>query len=222
MAAVRWRWWRDALELPPAVSTGHPVADGLRAAIGRHALNSAHLLALIEARGLDLEPRPFADGPALELYLLHSQGGLFALAGQILAGTGHGSAPAWSAMAGQAYGLARLLMDLPAALARGHLPIPLTRLPAGLEPQALRSPAERDLLCDLVADLGQQARTSLAQARRDVTKLPREALIAVLPLALVESYLRASMRAARQARLASVAPLTRIVRLAAARMLGRP
>jgi phytoene synthase len=222
MAAVRWRWWRDALELPSAVSTGHPIADGLRAAIGRHGLKSADLLALIEARASDLEPRPFADDAALEGYLVHSEGALFASAAQILAGAGPASAPVWSAAAGQAYGLARLLMDLPAALARGHLPIPLTRLPAGLEPQALVLPAQSDRLRALVADLGQRARTSLAQARRDVTKLPRQALIAVLPLALVESYLRASTRAARQARLASVAPLTRIVRLAAARMLGRP
>jgi 15-cis-phytoene synthase len=222
MAAVRWRWWRDALELPSAVSTGHPIADGLRAAIGRHRLKSADLLALVEARASDLEPQPFADDAALAGYLAHSQGPLFALAAEILAGPGHASAPAWSDVAGQAYGLARLLMDLPAALARGHLPIPLTRLPAGLEPQALSLPAQRDLYRGLVADLGQRARTSLAQARRDVTKLPREALFAVLPLALVESYLRASTRAARQARLASVAPLSRFVRLAAARMLGRP
>jgi 15-cis-phytoene synthase len=113
-----------------------------------------------------------------------------------------------------------LLLGLHAALARGHVPLPQTRLAAaGCSPAELLS-APGPALAGLVADLGAQARRSLDGARLDVTKLPRQATIAVLPLALVESYLRASERAARR-EVADIAPLTRIVRIARARWLGR-
>jgi hypothetical protein len=53
--------------------------------------------------------------------------------------------------------------------------------------------------------------------------LPRGASIAVLPLALVESYLRASERAEAEPpqRLPHVAPLTRLLRIAGAHWFGR-
>jgi len=220
MAAIRLRWWHDALALPQQASSGHPIADALRAASVRHGLAHAVLAGLIEARARDLEPCPFADDADLDRYLLATEGALFALAAQIL-----GAGPAWhSAQAGQAYGLARLLVGLPVALARRHLPIPLARLAAqGAAAEDLFAAARPDLLVPLVAGLGQRARASLERARRDVTKLPREQLIAVLPLALVESYVRASARASRRARqgVAPVAPLTRLVRIAAARWFGR-
>jgi phytoene/squalene synthetase len=120
--------------------------------------------------------------------------------------------------------MARLLFGLGAQLARGRCPIPRARLAAaGLELEtigALPAPAGR---VQLLADLGRQARGSLQRAQRHVTKLPREASIAVLPLALVESYVRASERAEGSSpqRVASVAPLTRVLRIARAHWFGR-
>jgi phytoene/squalene synthetase len=222
MADLRWQWWRDAVRLAPASATGHPIADHLRAAIERHGLAPEALLGLIDARSCDLEPMPFADDAALEHYFDCTEGTLFALSVQILGGANNGSDQAWSGVAaGRAYGLARLLLGLHAALARGHVPLPQTRLAAaGCSPAELLS-APGPALAGLVADLGAQARRSLDGARLDVTKLPREATIAVLPLALVESYLRASEGAARTGKVADIAPLSRIVRIAWARWLGR-
>jgi len=223
MADMRWQWWRDAIRLAPTAATGHPIADRLRAAVERHGLAPAALLGLIDARSCDLDAMPFADDAALAHYFDSTEGALFALGVQILGGTGNGSGQAWSGIAaGRAYGLARALLGLRAALARGHVPLPQTRLAAaGCSPAELLSAPGPALLSGLVADLGAQTRRSLDGARHDVTKLPRQATIAVLPLALVESYLRASERAARSGEVADIAPLARIVRIARARWLGR-
>ena len=223
MAEIRWQWWREAVALPAGAQTGHPIADGLRALIARRGLAPAELVALVEAHAGDLDPLPFASDAALDHYLTSTEGALFALSARILGLSADGSAPAWSARAGRAYGLARLVFGLKVALARGHCPIPRARLAAvGLSPDDLLAGASA-ARARLIAELGRGARDSLAQARGDATKLPRQASIAVLPLALVESYVRASERAEADSpqRLAYVAPLTRVVRIAGAHWFGR-
>jgi len=222
MAELRWQWWREALS-SAAASSGQPIADRLRALIDRRGLARADLMGLIDAHASDLEPLPFASEAALQRYLDDSEGVLFALSAHILGGAAHGSAPAWSPWAGRAYGLARLLFGLKAQLARGRCPMPPARLARlGLGPEALLAGAASER-ARLVADLAREAREDLARARRHATKLPREASIAVLPLALVESYVRASVRAEAgpPQRLPQVAPLTRVLRIAGAHWFGR-
>jgi 15-cis-phytoene synthase len=223
MAEIRWQWWREAVALPTAAQTGHPIADGVRALSERRGVAAADLMGLVDAHARALDPVPFASDAALDGYLTSTEGALFALSARVLGLGGNGSAPAWSAWAGRAYGLARLLFGLKVQLARGHCPIPRARLAGvGLGPNDLVAGASAARV-RLLADLRRQACDSLAQARRDATKLPREASIAVLPLALVESYVRASERAEADSpqRLPQVAPLTRVLRIAGAHWFGR-
>lgn len=223
MAEIRWQWWREAVGRPGGAETGHPIADHLRDLMGRHGIAPATLIGLVDAHAHDLDVLPFADDAELDRHLVATEGALFQLSARVL-GLANGSGPAWSDWAGRAYGMARLLFGLGAQLARGRCPIPRARLAAaGLELEtigALPAPAGR---VQLLADLGRQARRSLQRAQRHVTKLPREASIAVLPLALVESYVRASERAEGSSpqRVASVAPLTRVLRIARAHWFGR-
>jgi 15-cis-phytoene synthase len=223
MAEVRLQWWRDALALPQGAATGNPIADRLRALGRRHGAAAGTLSGLIEARALELGALPFADDAALASYLAGSEAGLFALSARIIAAAGNGPAADWDpGAAGQAYGLARLLYALPASLARGQLPVPQTRLAAwGLGAEVALAGQNPAALAGAVAELAQEARQNLALARREVTKLPRDQSIAVLPLALVESYLRTSARAVGAGRQAEVAPLTRVLRIARARWFGR-
>jgi 15-cis-phytoene synthase len=224
LADMRWQWWREAVEGPAGARTGHPIADQVRALMQRHGITPTALSGLVDAHAHDLDPLPFADDAALDRHLLASEGALFQLAARVLGLSGNGSALAWADWAGRAYGMARLLFDLGAQSARGRCPIPRTRLAAaGLAPDALYPQAGSAAVVELVADLGRQARGSLERARRHVTKLPREVSIALLPLALVESYVRASERAvgASPPRVAYVAPLTRVMRIAGAHWFGR-
>ena len=223
MAEIRWQWWREAVALPTAAQTGHPIADGVRALSERRGVAAADLMGLVDAHARALDPVPFASDAALERYLISTEGALFALSARVLGLAANGSAPAWSAWAGRAYGLARLLFGLKVQLARGHCPIPRARLAGvGLGPNDLVAGASA-ARARLLADLRRQACDSLAQARRDAMKLPREASIAVLPLALVESYVRASERAEADSpqRLPQVAPLTRVLRIVGAHWFGR-
>jgi 15-cis-phytoene synthase len=77
MAAMRWQWWREAIELSAGAQTGHPIADHLRALQQRHEIASGVLLGLVEAHAHDLEPQPFADDAELDRYLLATEGALF-------------------------------------------------------------------------------------------------------------------------------------------------
>jgi phytoene synthase len=131
---------------------------------------------------------------------------------------------ATAAACGQAYGLARLLLGLPHALSRGRLPLPQSRLDAAnVSSQELLSGDSGSNTADMLAGFCAEARKYLATSRQHVANLPRNMRVAFLPLALVETYLRALERPGRDVLRtpAEIAPLTRVCRIAAAHWLGR-
>jgi 15-cis-phytoene synthase len=225
MGAIRLQWWRDALEASEQwARTGNPVADAVRASIQACQLPRAVLVEAIDARELDLARRGLANDAALAAYLWKSEGALFALAAGILS-RGHAADLRPAAVAsGQAYGLARLLIGLPYALARGRVPLPQSRLDAAhVSSTELMSGDAGNKVKGLLANLCEEAREALARGRKQVANLPRPARPAFLPLALVETYLRALERPARSMLRApaEVAPLVRVWRIAVAHWLGR-
>ena len=222
---IRLQWWRDALQpADEAARTGNPIADALRAAARYHALPRALLLDIIEAGSLDVAGEAMADDAALHSHLWKSEGALFALAGRILAPDAEVAIDAAAAASGHAYGLTRLLLDLPRTLSRGRVPLPQSRLAAAdvTRPELLAAEDGRKVT-DLLAGLRDEVRTSLLTSRQCVANLPREARTAFLPLALVQSYLRALERPGRDLLRTPVelTPLTRVLRIAMAHWLGR-
>jgi phytoene synthase len=224
---IRLQWWRDALQPADDIArTGNPIADALRAAARRHDLPHALLAEIVEARSLELAGEVVADDAALQTYLWRSEGAVFALAGRILAPGSSFSADidVAAAASGQAYGLARLLLGLAHTLSRGRLPLPQSRIDAaGVTRSELLAGEGGPGIAGLLADLRGEARRSLVTGRQHVANLPREARAAFLPLALVESYLRALERPGRDLLrgVAEIAPLTRVVKIAMAHWLGR-
>jgi phytoene synthase len=182
------------------------------------------LFDVIEARALDLADEPVADDAELHDYLWKSEGALFALAAGILGrelGMDHILA---AADGGNAYGLVRFLLGLPHALSRGRLPLPKSRLQAmGVSREELLAGEGASKIASVLADLHADARASLAASRQHVANLPRDMRPAFLPLALVETYLRALERPGRDVLRvpAEIAPLTRVYRIAMAHWLGR-
>ena len=222
---IRLQWWRDALQ--PANGTprtGNPVADALRAAARRHDLPHALLAEIVEARSLELAGEVVADDAALQTYLWKSEGVVFALGGRILAPGSSADIDVAAAASGQAYGLSRLLLGLGHALSHGRLPLPQSRIDAaGVTRAELLAGEGGPGIAGLLADLRDEARRSLVTSRQHVANLPRKARAAFLPLALVESYLRALERPGRDLLrgVAEIAPLTRVVKIAMAHWLGR-
>ena len=225
MGAIRLQWWRDALRASEeGARTGNPVADALRATIEACRLPRAVLIEAIDARELDLARCGLADDAAFAAYLWKSEGALFALAAGILSsGRQQADLRPAAVASGQAYGLARLLIGLPYALARGRVPLPQSRLDAANVSSAELLTGEDSKAKGLVQNLSQEAREALARARKQVANLPRPVRGAFLPLALVETYLRALERPARPILRApaEVAPLVRVWRIAVAHWLGR-
>jgi phytoene synthase len=222
MGALRLQWWRDAL-LQESGRTGHPIADAVREAAAERGLSRELLLGMIDVRFEEVQAEAPADDAAFDAVLWASEGAQFALAGQVLGFSGPEVTQA-CAVSGRAYGLARLLFGLGRTLARGHQPLPRTRLAeAGIGNELLLSGAAGDIAKPLLAAMSGAAYDSLAQARQSVAKLPRSLWTAFLPLALVPSYLRAlESRRGDPLRLApSLAPFTHVGRIAAAHWLGR-
>jgi len=225
MGEVRLQWWRDALEPAESLArTGNPVADAVRAAVLERNLPRALLLDVIDARALDLTDAPMADDAALRDYLWKSEGALFALAARVLQRLPEPDPAPAAAACGHAYGLTRLLLGLPHALSRGRLPIPQSRLTvAGASREELLAGEGVSKIVGVLAGLHAEARATLATARQHVANLPRDMRAAFLPLALVETYLRALERSRRDVLRtpAEIAPLTRVLRIAVANWLGR-
>jgi phytoene synthase len=225
MGEVRLQWWRDALQGDdPGARTGNPIADALREATARHSLPAQLLLGMVDARASDLEPEPFPTEDALAAYLAGSEGAPFTLAAHVLGEPAPARCDlnAASATAGRAYGLVRLLLGLPQALARGFSPLPRTRLAqAGIAD--LASEADPAKVSALMRVLHAEVLRNLEAAWQHVANLPRPTRVAFLPLALVEPYLRALEKPGQNPLrdLAEVAPLRRIWRIGRAHWLGR-
>jgi phytoene synthase len=192
MGEIRLQWWREALEISDlAARSGHPVADAIRATAARHHLPLGLLIGFIDAQSVALHDEPMADDQALTAHLAKTEGALFELALRIT-GRQDEDAHAAALAAGLAYGLARLLVELPALWAQGRILIPLTRLSAaGLTLAEVQAGVPPERLAPVLSGLAGEARRQLAEARRLDRRLGRAQHVALLPLAVVEPYLQA-------------------------------
>jgi 15-cis-phytoene synthase len=213
LGEIRLQWWRDGLAAGgQGEKSGHPVADAFSEVMRRHDVPIEILDGYFDAQVHNL----YADSPADEAHLALGldliEGTVFALAAQIL---GREKMPEKSGImhhAAQAYGLARLGLELPYALARGRTPLPPSML-------NVFAPDWRQATAKLVA----RARTHLAHVRTAYAAEPRAVQTALLPLALVEPYLKALSRPGHDPEhdVADIAPLTRTWRLAKTHATGR-
>jgi phytoene synthase len=152
MGTIRLRWWRDALELPAGLRTGSEVADSVRAVARSRELPLALLEAQVDAHELRLETGPLADEAAFQGLLWKAEGTQFALAAHVLGATASSGVQAASVAAGGAYGLARLLMDLPRSLSLGRVPLAQPQLAAaGLSAHELVAGGAPEKIAGLVA-----------------------------------------------------------------------
>jgi phytoene synthase len=200
------------------------VSDAVRHAVRSYDLPAPLLEGLIAARSLELGGGPFGDDGALRDFLWSTEGAQFALAGRVLGCVSGTDLETACRASGQAYGMARLLFALPRSLAHGRIPLARTELAtAGVTTHDLLTGMATPSVAALLGTCRAQVRHSLVDARRLAARLPHRTRIAFRPLALVGPYLRAQERVGPSLREeARIAPLTRVCRIAAAHVLGRP
>lgn len=180
---IRLQWWTDALEgLRSGEVEGNPVASELVAAIARHGLPVAPLLALIETHIFDLYGDPMPDWPTLETYLDQTSGTLLALGAQVLGGTADAIAPL-AHHAGRAVGLADLVAGLPLHAARHQLYLPRPLLEThGVNVNDIFAGTATPALRAALAEMMTAARVHLDTARGLLSRVQPKVRPAFLPL----------------------------------------
>ncbi len=189
---MRFQWWRDLLagEARGEVQA-HPVAAALLQAISRYNLPREAMATLIEARTFELYDDPMPTLNDLEGYCGETSSLLIRLATFVLAdGVDPGGADAVG-HAGVAYALTGLLRALPFHASRGQVFLPQDRMAAhGVTRDAILNGEDGLGLRALLAELRGRARHHLAETRRLINGIGPLIAPALLPVALVEPYLR--------------------------------
>lgn len=189
---IRYQWWREALEGEPRGDiSAHPVASAVLDTIGKFRLPREALGNLVDARTFDLYDDPMPGLRQLEGYCGETCSALFRLAGLILAGGDDPGGTDAAGHAGVAYALTGLLRALPWHAARGQVYLPsdiLTRhgvsrddIVAGRDTPGLRA---------ALAEFRFLARDHLGKALAGRDTIAPLARVSLLPLALVEPWLR--------------------------------
>jgi len=178
LALLRLQWWREVVG---GASRAHEVATPLAAALAAGALSPADLLALIDAREVEVDPAI----PTLDdwlAYLRGTAGGLAVAAARLLGA----EAPEALRDLGAAYGAAGVLRAVPALARHGRCLLPADVLTKyGLSPEAvpeavLRASDAASLRAVLVT-LVATGKSLLADTPR---RLPRPVIAAALPAVL--------------------------------------
>ena len=223
---IRLQWWRDVVESFEAgtpAETGHPIADALGRVVQRHELPPRLLLGVIDAYSERLQDEPFIDLDALTDNLTKLDGGLFELAHAIISRPDDRAAPPLLLDCGIVYGLSRVLVEAPAELAQGRMLLPADLMSTqGLSLASIADPQKtmaRRAFSKALESLVYERLLPLSASYQVASRAVR---LAVLPIALVRPYLRASQRsdiAALDVR--DIGPMTRVWRLWLAHMTGR-
>jgi phytoene synthase len=173
MAEIRLQWWREAVDLaregrPPA----QPAAIGLAELFARASPPPALFAQLIDATASEIAVEQWSDIAAIESHVEAAAAVPMRIAGALL--DPEIETNVLMHAAGIAYGLARLLQELPSLAARGSFPRHDAATTRGT-----------------IARIADAARDHLERARG--MRLPERVLPAVLPAALVDSYLTSAM-----------------------------
>lgn len=219
---IRLQWWREVLDGGRDDETArHPVAGPLLKLVRERELPIATFDLILAAREKDLLTTPFATEVDVGAYASETAGLLSEL-GVVALGAGDESSRAAARSVGKGWAMIGLLRALPVHLGQGWLTLPEDLLvQAGTSQQALMAgQTPPDLLARVVAEMGRQARSVLAEARGH--KASRRALPVLLQATLASAHLRTLERAGWNAFDGAVMrPRPMPLRLTLNAMLGR-
>ena len=189
---IRLQWWRESLDgIFQSRPRRHYVVEALARAVGAHGLPQGGLLALIDAREVDLEEQAPASLSALEDYAAGTSGQLTRLSLSVL-GVDQADALGAGSALGTAWALLGLCRAVPFHAAQGRIFMPRDLSDAeGLDPAELLQGRSSPALCRVVAVVAERARAVLgAAAKQYRPALPRKAGAPFLLGPLARGYMK--------------------------------
>ena len=217
LAEIRLQWWLDNLLVSPWRATGHPIADAFADVLMRRSISKDLVENWLNTLAHTFYPEPPKDEALLDLELDSIEGSPFLFAALICGEPMREQLCLQTRHAGIAYGMARLgLYGAAQSLARGRVPLPL-RLETGF------SEGAGAVSTCLKTYVSSKTRAALTLAKDDFRRGSRALRTALLPVAMVEPYLRALEMPSHDAAhdVGEVAPLVRVIRIAWAGFRGR-
>jgi phytoene synthase len=185
---IRLQWWRDAIAND--APGGHPLAEALLAAIGRHNLPRKPFDDYLEARIFDLYDDPMPGRAELEGYCGETASALIQLAALTLDTEAASDAAEAAGHAGCAQAIAGLIRLIPLHRARGQCYVPRDVLAAaGTTPEAFVAGEDNASARRAVTAMAALAAEHLATFEARAGAIPQSLRPAFLPLALTGAYL---------------------------------
>lgn len=194
LGEIRLQWWREAIE---AIYAGqavraHPVLQALEVSIRQCALARPLFDRLLDAHTRDFAATPPVSLMELEHYADATSAGLMRLAVDI---TGGGAPDVAIRHAGLAWGLTGLLRSVGFHASRRQIFLPCDLMRAeGLTQEAVYSCRQSPELRRVMLVLASHAQSHLDALRSALPAPVRQLLPALLPVTLVEAYLRQIVR----------------------------
>lgn len=191
LGEIRLEWWHDGVAgLFAGQVGGHPVLRALAGPAMSGGLSRRGLETLLQARRFDLHHECMPTIHDLEAYLSKTSSSLIEMACSILAGEDGATAARAAGFAGVAYGLVRLMRDLPIHNRHGqcYIPADLLKMHAMTRADIVSGLWSRPY-GEVLATLRRIVRDRLSQARMHAQNLPPRLLPAFLPVGLVDLYL---------------------------------
>jgi phytoene synthase len=185
---IRLQWWRDAIAR--GEGAGHPLAEALLAAIGRHGLPKKPFDDYLEARIFDLYNDPMPGRAELEGYCGETASALIQLAAMILDADAAAAAAEAAGHAGCAQAITGLIRLIPLHRARGQCYVPRDVLAAaGTSAAAFIEGNDTASARRAVATMAALAGEHLGAFESRAVSIPQSLRPAFLPLALTGAYL---------------------------------
>ncbi len=188
---MRLQWWRDALAGCGHGEVGrHPVAAALIETVEKCDLSRQPLLDLIEARTFDIYDDPMPSVADFEAYCRATSAQPMALATEILGARGCNWTTTMVDHGGTAYAITGLLRAMPFHASRGQVFLPDDVIARhGARREDIFAGNVSPELGAALAELRKLAWHHLNEAGSCIRDICREAVPAVLPIALVRPYL---------------------------------
>ena len=193
---IRLQWWRDTLTgTAHGAVEANPLAHRLLQAIERHAIPTAPLLAVLDGRTFDLYDDAMPSTGDFEGYAGEVWSGPISLAASILSGHSPARFADAAGHGGVALAVVRTMESFPVWAARGQCLLPKDMMEeAGLARDVLRAGQPTEELTNALVRFAAYGAEHLDKSAQSLREMPRAAYPGFLPLALVRSSLKATLR----------------------------